>query len=202
MVAPSVTARELGHGIAYVRLFEFSADASSQVFTAIKRLHLGTTLRGVVLDLRGNPGGTESQAVEILSAFDRNAVVGFEVQGSGKRAALSTDNAIPYLHVPLVVLTDSDSASASEVVAAAVRDLHLGEVVGGRTAGELAGAYFYSLSDGSSLEITAFHVLGPKGERIDGVGVPPNQQIMASAGQLSAGHDPVIDQAVHDIRQG
>ncbi len=202
MVTPFATARVVGNGIAYVRLFEFSADAASRVFTAIKGLHLGTAVRGVVLDLRGNPGGAEDQAVQILSAFARHAVVGYEVQGSGKRVALRTDSTVSALHGPLVVLTDGDSASSSELVASAVRDLKLGKVVGSRTGGELAGAYFYSLSDASALEITAFHVLGAKGEKVDKVGVAPDQQVTVTAAELSAGDDPVVDQAVRDIQQG
>jgi carboxyl-terminal processing protease len=154
-----------------------------------------------VLDLRGNLGGTQDQAVRILSAFTRNAVVGYEVQGNGKRTALRTSGTVSALRVPLVVLTDNASASSSELLAAAVRDLRLGQVVGSRTEGDLAGAYFYSLSDASALEITAFHVLGAKAEQVDKVGVVPTQQVTATASELSAGDDPVVDQAVRDIQR-
>lgn len=202
MVTQPVSARVVGSRIAYVRLLEFSADAAARAFAAIKGLHLGSGLRGVVLDERGNLGGAEDQAVQILGAFAHNAVVGYEVDGNGKRVALRTGSTVPFLRVPLVVLTDNESASSSELVAAAVRDLRLGTLVGSRTSGDLAGAYFYSLSDGSALEITALHVLGANGELIDKIGVAPDQQATATAKQLSAGVDPVIDQAVSDIPQG
>ena len=202
MVTQPVYARVVGNGIAYVRLLEFSADAAARVSAAIKGLHLGTGLRGVVLDERGNPGGAEDQAVQILSAFTHNATVGYEVHGDGTRDPLLTDDKVPLLYVPLAVLTDGDSASSSELVAAAVRDLHLGTVIGSRTGGELASAYFYSLSDASSLEITQFHVLGAKGEKVDKIGVAPDQQASTTAVELSAGYDPVIDQAVRDILHG
>jgi carboxyl-terminal processing protease len=202
MVMPFVTAHLLSTGIAYVRVVEFSANAASRVLAAIQGLKLVKGLRGVVLDLRGNPGGTEDQAVKILGDFVPKAVVGYEVHGNATRDALRTGSTATLQHVPLEVLTDGDSASSSELVASAVRDLDLGHVVGSRTAGEIAGAYFYSLSDASSLEITAFHVLGAKGEKIDNIGVAPDQQATATAAALSAGDDPVIDRAVRDILQG
>jgi carboxyl-terminal processing protease len=199
LLAPTVTARELPGAIAYVKLYDFSANAAAQVFAALRTLRLGAAPRGLVLDLRGNPGGAEEQAVRVLSAFVHHAVVGYEVDGDGRRDALRTADTVLLLHMPLVVLTDGGSASSSELVAAAVRDLHLGLVVGSHTAGDLAAAYFYSLSDGSALEITQFHVLGALGETVDGIGIAPNQQVAATAHDLSAGDDPVIDRAVQDI---
>lgn len=196
---PAVTARALPGSIAYMKLYTFSANAAAQVFAAIKGLRLGGPARGLILDLRGDPGGEENQAVRLLSAFAHRQTVGYEVGGAGHRHALRTDDTVPLLHVPLVVLTDGGSASSSELVAAAVRDLHLGLVVGSHTAGDLAGAYFYSLSDGSALEITQFHVLGALGETVDGAGIAPDQQVTATAQDLSAGDDPVIDRAVQDL---
>lgn len=199
LLAPTVTARLLPGAIAYVKLYAFSANAAARVFAALRDLRPGATPRGLILDLRGNPGGEEDQAVQLLSAFVHRQTIGYEVGGTGKRRALRTDDAIPLLHVPLVVLTDGGSASSSELVAGAVRDLHLGLVVGSQTAGDLAGAYFYSLSDGSALEITQFHVLDALGETVDGIGIAPNQQVTVTAQDLSAGDDPVIDRAVQDI---
>jgi len=201
MVAQPVTARELASGIAYIKLFAFTSNAADRVMAALKSLRLGSSLRGIILDLRGNAGGAEDQAIQIVSAFAHHGVVGYRVQGNGKRVALHTDDSVTLLHTSLAVLTDGDSASSSELVAGAVRDLHLGVIVGSRTAGELASAYFYSLSDGSALEITQSHILGALGERVDEIGITPNQQVTATAADLSRGDDPVIDRAVEDILQ-
>jgi carboxyl-terminal processing protease len=199
LLAPTLTARALAGTIAYVKLYQFSANAAAQVFAAIKALPLSGPARGLILDLRGDPGGEEDQAVRLLSAFVHARTVGYEVGGAGHRHALRTDDTVPLLHLPLVVLTDGGSASSSELVAGAVRDLRLGLVVGSRTAGDLAGAYFYSLSDASALEITQFHVLDALGETVDGVGIDPNQQATVTAQDLSTGDDPVIDRAVQDL---
>jgi carboxyl-terminal processing protease len=202
LVTPVATARILAGDIAYIRLEVFTTQAATQVTAALRGLHLGTRLRGVILDLRGNPGGDADQAVRLLSMFIHHHVVAINVNGSGKRSPQRTVNSVPLLHVPLVVLTDAGSASSSELVAGAIRDLHAGLVVGTRTAGALAGAEFYGLSDGSGLEITEVHVLGANGERIDNVGVAPNQRVLATALDLSQGQDPVIAQAVADLHQG
>jgi carboxyl-terminal processing protease len=202
LVTPAVSARVLAGDIAYIRLEEFTTQAATLVTAALRSLHLGAHLRGVVLDLRGNGGGDANQAVRILSAFVHHQIVAIDVNGKGKRTPERTVNSVPLLRVPLVVLTDAGSASSSELVAGAVRDLHAGLVVGTRTAGALAGAEFYGLSDGSGLEITEVRVLGAKGERIDNVGVAPNQQVLATALDLSRGQDPVISRAVADLQQG
>jgi carboxyl-terminal processing protease len=199
MVAEAVTARMLPNSIAYVKLFTFTANAANQVFAALKGPAMSAAPRGIVLDLRGNPGGEEAQAVRLVSAFVHHRIVGYQVGGNGQRDALHTDDTVALLHAPLVVLTDGGSASSSELVASAVRDLRLGRVVGSRTAAEIAGAYFYSLSDGSALEITQFHIFGANGEKLDRIGVTPGQQVAATAADLSAGDDPVIDRAVQDI---
>lgn len=201
LVTPATTTRVLAGDIAYVKLYAFTTSAAHQVFSAIKGLDLGASLRGVILDLRGDGGGDKDQAIRIISAFVHNAIVGYEVNGRGHRAAQRTDNRVSLLHKPIVVLIDAGSASSSELVAGAVRDYHLGMLVGTRTAGAIAGAEFYGLSDGSGLEVTVDRVLGPLGEKVDGVGIAPNQQYITTAADLSAGRDPVIDEAVRDIKR-
>lgn len=201
LVTPATTARVVAGSIAYVKLYMFTDNAAAQVFSAIKRLGLGTSMRGLILDLRGNGGGAADQAVRIISALTHHAVVGYQVDGRGHRDPQRTDNDVSLLHTPVAVLIDGGSASSSELVAGAVRDLHLGTLVGTRSAGAIAGAEFYGLNDGSGLEITEDRVLGPLGETIDGIGITPRQQRVATAADLSAGHDPVIDQAVRDVRQ-
>ncbi len=175
LVSQPVSARQLPGNIAYVRLYTFTSNAYSQVFAALKKLASQQALQGVVLDLRDNPGGDEDQAVQILSAFVHQKVIGYSADSAGHRDPIRTNNKVSLFNKPLAVLIDGGSASSSELVAAAVRDLHLGTVAGSRTAGALAAAYFYSLSDGSGLEITADRVLGALGEKVDGIGVPPTR---------------------------
>lgn len=198
LVPPDISARLVAGNIAFVRLYQFTKHAAKEVLGAITGF--GPMVRGVVLDLRGNPGGYADQAVQILSAFTHHRVLEVSVDGSGKRDPQRTDDRLPLLHQPLAVLIDQGSGSSSEIVAGAVRDYTLGRLVGQRTGGALAGAEFYGLSDGSGMEVTEAYILGPKGERIDGVGVAPDDAVTTTAGELSAGHDPALDQAVRFLR--
>lgn len=198
-VAPPDTSTRLVAGsIAYVRLYQFTKHGAKKVFDAIKGL--GAGVHGVVLDLRGNEGGYADQAVQLLSAFVHQKVLAVSVDGKGKRDPQRTNNKVPLLHQPLAVLIDGGSASSSEIVAGTVRDFGLGRLIGERTGGALAGAEFFGLGDGGGMEITEAHILGPKGERIDGIGVPPDDRVPTTAADLSAGHDPAVDQAVRYLK--
>jgi carboxyl-terminal processing protease len=200
LVAPTTTSRALPGGAAYVKLYQFTSHASDRVFSAIRKLAVSTKLTGVVLDLRGNEGGDANQATRLISAFIHKGVIGYTIDSSGKRVAQRTDDKVPLLHLPLAVLIDGGSASSSELVAGAVRDLNAGRVVGERSMGALAEAEFYGLNDGSGLEITEARVLGPKAEKVDGIGIQPNQIAATTAGDLSAGRDPAIQLAVQYIQ--
>jgi carboxyl-terminal processing protease len=197
---PDVTIRIIAHSYYYVKLYGFTKNAAHEVLADLRSMQVPDGITGVVLDLRGNGGGLIDGAVHLLSAFVHHKTLFLSVDGSGKRETQGTDNSIPLLHIPIVVLTDAGSASSSEIVAAAVRDYHLGAVVGARTAGALGGAEFFGLNDGSGLEITEAHVLGAKGEVIDGVGIPPTFAVSTTAQDLSTGHDPTIDEAVRELK--
>ncbi|HVA91829.1 MAG TPA: S41 family peptidase [Chloroflexota bacterium] len=196
---PDSVSRLIAGHVYYVKLFSFTKDAARQILAQIAALPTLPGVRGIVLDLRGNAGGVIEGAVRLLSAFVHHKTLFISVDGKGKRSPEAADNSVSLLGRPLVVLTDSASASSSEIVASAVHDYHLGTIIGSRTAGALAGADFYGLNDGGALEITEARVLGPKGETVDGVGVAPNQEITTSPLDLSTGHDPVIDSAVRDL---
>lgn len=189
-----------GH-IYYVKLFSFTSDAARRIMAGITALPASAKIEGLVLDLRGNEGGVIDGAIDLLSAFAHHKTLFYSVDGKGRRSPQETDNSVPLLGWPLVVLTDSSSASSSEIVAGAVHDYHLGTIIGTRTAGALAGADFFGLNDGGGLEITEARVLGPRGETVDGVGVAPDQPLTTSPRDLSTGHDPVVDLAVRDLKR-
>jgi carboxyl-terminal processing protease len=200
-MAPIVSARVLHDSLAYVKLTQFTPDAGDQVLKAIDSLHLGGRLRGIILDLRDNHGGSPDGVSQLLGAFVHGKIVGYLVDGEGKRTALSTTDTVSLLHQPLVVLTNRGCASACEEFSGAVKDLGIAPLVGTRTAGAIAGvASAYFLNDGSTLGITAQRGLGARGEKLDGTGVAPDYEAPQTAQELSSGQDPAIEKAIKLLR--
>ena len=194
---PLVSTRVLAGSLAYIQLDGFDTGAGYEVLGAIHGLKLGKHLRGIILDLRSNGGGDPVGVAELLGAFVHGKIWSYDLDRDGKRRANQTEDSVPLLLQPLVVLTDRRCFSACEAFTGAVRDLGLGKIVGMRTGGKVAGpAYGYSLDDGSVLAITVVREAGAKGETIDGIGVAPDYVVPLTAVALSAGHDAEIEKAI------
>ncbi|MBI4534973.1 MAG: S41 family peptidase [Ignavibacteriae bacterium] len=159
------------HGIAYIRLERFSRKAGDELRQAIKELKLKGEIKGVVLDLRGNPGGLLDAAVDVASKFvPRGSLI---VSTKGRRSDADkkyNSNEEPMLaDVPLVVLTDRNSASASEIVAGAIQDLDRGLIIGVRTFGKGLVQTILPLNYGAQLKITTARYYVPSGRSIQEV---------------------------------
>jgi carboxyl-terminal processing protease len=134
---------------------------------------------GIVLDLRGNPGGLLDEAVEVASSFlDGGPVVSYERRGKAPRTLQAFSGGD--VTTPLVVLVDAATASAAEVVAAALQDRNRAVVVGSRTFGKGTVQEPSRLSDGSGLELTVGRYLTPSGRTIEGVGLEPDVAVPAT----------------------
>ncbi|MFC6084757.1 S41 family peptidase [Sphaerisporangium aureirubrum] len=192
-----VRPRLLGDDVAHVQLAGFAPDAANRVLRAISRLRAGRTLSGVVLDLRGNGGGSPVEATRLLSAFAHGKVTAYQCTVDGRCEAGRTDDTVELLGLPLVVLTDRDCASACEHFSSAVKDLRLGTLVGTRTAGVISGpAQPYQLRDNTLLSFPARHHLGPDREVIDRIGVPPDHHVPLTPEDAAAGRDPALAKAL------
>ena len=137
-------------------------------------------LTGLILDLRDDPGGLLDEAVETASAFlDGGPVVAYDQRGSPPRVlnALGRGDT----GIPLVVLVDGGTASAAEIVAAALQDRGRAVLLGSRTFGKGSVQAPTRLSDGSALELTVGHYLTPGGRSLDGIGVEPDVFVPARA---------------------
>jgi len=167
-----VQTEQLGDGVTLIRVVSFTRGVGRQVRDAVAHLDSSATA-GVVLDLRGNPGGLLDEGVEVASVFlDGGPVVSYEHRGRGLRtldANPGGDTA-----TPLVVLVDGATASAAEVVAAALQDRNRAVIVGSRTYGKGSVQEPTRLSDGSALELTVGRYRTPNGRIIDGKGVEPD----------------------------
>jgi carboxyl-terminal processing protease len=195
--APPVSSQLLHGDIAYVQLPGFFPGAADQVLQAVTGLAGGTRLRGVILDLRGNGGGSPAEVSMLLGAFTHGKAYAYDCDVHGNCPATYTGTDVPLLHLPLVVLTDRNCASACDAFSGAVKDLRLGTLVGTRTAGIVAApAAPYLLDDASLIILPARHELSADRELINGIGVAPDYYVPLTAHDLSTGHDPDIAKAL------
>jgi carboxyl-terminal processing protease len=175
-----VTIEHLRGNISRVQVSAFTRGVGREVRAALAANH-GRHTGGVVLDLRDNPGGLLDEAVEVASVFlDRGPVVSYERRGKDPVTlqALGSGD----VTTPLVVLVNGATASAAEVVAAALQDRNRAVVVGTRTYGKGSVQEPARLSDGSALELTVGRYLTPGGRSIDGIGVEPDVAVPATEG--------------------
>ncbi|GGO62849.1 MULTISPECIES: S41 family peptidase [Nonomuraea] len=192
-----VRSKLLDDDVAYVRMTGFAPDSANRVLKAITRLRTGRTLSGVVLDLRGNSGGSPAEATRLLSAFVHGKVTAYQCAVDGKCSTSRTDDTVQLLHLPLVVLVDQGCASACEHTSAAVKDLRIGQLVGTRTAGVISGpARSYLLANNTLLTFPDRHHLGPGREVIDRIGVPPDHYVPLTPKDAAAGRDPALAKAL------
>ena len=155
-------------GVAYIRLERFSRTAGDDLRTAIKDLRVNGELKGLVLDLRDNPGGLLESAVDVVSKFVPEKSLIVSTRGrkiSSERSYTSSET--PMLRdLPLAILVNRFSASASEIVSGAIQDLDRGIVVGTRTFGKGLVQTITPLSENSSLKMTTAKYYTPSGRCI------------------------------------
>jgi carboxyl-terminal processing protease len=159
--------------LGYVRVVSFRANATEQVARRSARL-VSRGAKGIVLDLRGNPGGLLSQAVGTVSLFVADGVVCVTQGDRRGRRTYGVNGNAQLARVPLVVLVDSDTASAAEIVAAALDDHERALIVGRRTYGKAAVQSVNELSNGAALKITTAIFLTPDGDNLTGRGLAPD----------------------------
>ena len=185
VASSDVDVTQLKGGVEVVRIAAFTHGVGAAVRKAIATSAPDPKLSGVVLDLRGNPGGLLTEAVEVASAFlDGGTVVSYQRRGEAVQHldALGKGN----ITVPLVVLVDAGTASAAEVVAAALQDRDRAVIVGEHTYGKGSIQEPSTLSDGSALELTVGTYFTPSGRSLDGVGIDPDVLVSAKAGSATA----------------
>ncbi len=180
VTSDDVTVERVAGGVLRVRVSSFTRGVGRQVRAAVAAdASTAGDRAGIVLDLRGNPGGLVDEAVEVAGAFlDGGVVVSYDRRGRGVR----TLEAAPGGDVgtPIVVLVDHGTASAAEIVAAALQDRGRAVVVGARTFGKGSVQEPATLSDGSAIELTVGHYVTPGGRELDGVGVDPDVTVAST----------------------
>lgn len=189
-----VSATMITPGIERLRIAAFTRGVGRWVRDQVARARQHN-LQGLVLDLRDDPGGLLDEAVETASAFlDGGPVVSYEQRDSSPQVLRALGHGDT--GIPLVVLVDGGTASAAEVVAAALQDRGRAVLIGSRTFGKGSVQAPSRLSDGSALELTVGHYLTPSGRSLDGVGVEPDVEVAPNA---AAG---VLEQRAVEVLSG
>ncbi len=200
---PTVDHKMLPGNIGYIRLYEFNETIGKQTGDALADLKANGA-RGIVLDLRHNPGGLLDEAVSVASYFVPKGRVVSVVYRDGSQKAYDSDS--NGLGLPLVVLVDEGSASASEIVAGAIKDRDAGILVGTKTFGKGSVQNVMTLPGGSGLRLTIAKYLTPSGASINKVGIPPNVEVPlnvpagAQAPALDAPDNPQLLKAVEILK--
>ncbi len=196
-----VESRMLEDGIAYVKLIEFNAKATQELKEALRGL-MAQNPKGLILDLRSNPGGYLQTSVEVAGQFLDEGLVLTERGKGGLEKKYPVEGGGLATEVPLVVLVNVGSASASEIVAGAIQDSGRGILIGERTFGKGSVQLPHTLSDGSELRITIARWFTPKGREIQGVGIIPDIEVEMTQEDLEAGRDPQLERAVEYLLTG
>lgn len=172
------------NGIGYIRLKQFSANAATEMRTAIAKLE-SQGAKGYVLDLRSNPGGLLYGAIDIARMWldDGKIVSTVNRQGTGD---ISVANNTAITKKPLVVLVDGGSASASEILAGALQDNKRAQLVGATTFGKGLVQSVRPLSDGAGMAVTIAKYFTPSGKDINHAGIKPDLEVKLSKAQIQA----------------
>jgi carboxyl-terminal processing protease len=171
----SVRSHDLGGGIGYIRLRQFQEQTAHDVEAAIDKLNKAG-MKALVLDLRNNPGGLLTAAVEVTEKFvdDGKLVVYTEGRVRNQNMRFSAHAKKAFTSAPMVILVNQGSASASEIVAGALQDYGRAVLVGTQTFGKGSVQTIIPLSDGSGLRLTTAKYFTPKGRSIHGKGISPD----------------------------
>ncbi len=193
---PSATGKMLDNGIAYVQITTFG-DKTTQELTDTLRTLLPQHPKGLILDLRDNGGGYLQTAVEVVSQFLDHGVVLYEQSGDGTRKEYDVIPGGMATQIPMVVLINAGTASASEITAGALQDTGRAKLVGVVSYGKGSVQNWVPLSnDQGAVRVTIARWLTPDNRQIDRKGLTPDVYVPLSADDIKANRDPQLDMAV------
>ena len=202
MDIPLVESEMRDDGLGYVQLYRFSSEASARLEDAIQDL-LDQNPTGLILDLRGNPGGWLNEAVLTAGLFlPTDELVLIERFKDGAERPYNAPDQPVSTDVPLVVLVDGGSASASEIVAGALQDHGRAVLVGERTFGKGSVQWPHELSNGAELRVTVARWFTPNDRAIHGEGLEPEIVVEITEEDLDADLDPQLERAVRYLLEG
>ena len=198
--SPTVNQKMLDGGIGYIQITEFDTVTLDQ-FTEALAVCRGSGMKGLILDLRGNPGGNLNTVCDIAREILPKGLIVYTEDKDGKRSEYTCDGT-KEMKEPLVVLVDSGSASASEIFAGAVKDYGIGTLVGTTTFGKGIVQRIISLSDGSAVKLTVSNYYTPNGNNIHKIGIKPDiEEKFDSEAYYNDGVDNQLNKAIEIMNE-
>jgi carboxyl-terminal processing protease len=187
--------------IAHLEIIKFSDDVDTQFNSAMNKI-INNKSKGIILDLRDNPGGLLDKAVSIASRMmPREKVVVLEEDSSGHKNSLSTSGGDKLSSFPMVVLINEGSASASEILAGALRDNRGIALIGEKTFGKGSVQQLIDLPGGSSVKITVAKWLTPNGDYIMDTGISPDIEVEMTRDDYENERDPQLEKAIEILKE-
>jgi carboxyl-terminal processing protease len=195
IVIPSVTSKMLDNNIAYIQITVFGETTASDFHDQLSTL-MAQNPAGLILDLRDNGGGYLDTGIAVASEFIDHGVIVSEQYGDGTKDPHNATSGGLATTIPMVVLVNGNTASASEIVAGAIQDDGRGKLVGVLTYGKGSVQNWLPLSDGGTARITIAKWLTPTGRAIDKIGLTPEVVVTMTQDDYTAGRDPQLEAAV------
>lgn len=198
--SPTVNYEMLENDIGYIQITEFDEVTTDQ-FTEALAVIKGSGAKGLILDLRGNPGGSLNVVVDIAREILPKGLIVYTEDKYGQRDEYTCDGKRE-LNIPLVVLVNGNSASASEILAGAIQDYKKGVLVGTTTFGKGIVQRVLPLTDGTALKLTISSYYTPKGNNIHGVGIEPDVVCEFDGdAYYEDGVDNQLEKAVEEVKK-
>lgn len=199
ITVPSVTYKILDNNVGYLQINEFGDDTTKLAMQAAQNFK-DNNVKGVVLDLRGDPGGLLDAAVSVSSLWLPTGTKILDEKRGDKVIQTYTANGNDLLRgLPTAVLIDDGSASAAEITAGALKDNNAATLIGEKSFGKGSVQEIVNFADGGALKVTIARWYRPNGQNIDKKGITPDKQVSISADNIKNGQDPQKDAAISSV---
>lgn len=183
----------------YLSVSEFDSVTYAQYEEALNEL-TDQGMTGLIVDLRNNPGGNLNTVCEMLDLVLPKGTIVYTEDKDGKRETATSDDE-HQINVPMVVLVNGNSASASEIYAGAIQDYGIGKIVGTQTYGKGVVQQIFDLGDGTSVKLTIAEYFTPNGRNIDGEGITPDVEVEYEADENNPEADNQLEKALEVMKE-
>lgn len=183
----------------YLSVSEFDSVTYAQYEEALNEL-TAQGMTGLIVDLRNNPGGNLNTVCEMLDLVLPKGTIVYTEDKDGKRETATSDDE-HQINVPMVVLVNGNSASASEIYAGAIQDYGIGKIVGTQTYGKGVVQQIFDLGDGTSVKLTIAEYFTPNGRNIDGEGITPDVEVEYEADENNPEADNQLEKALEVMKE-